>query len=332
MERIKTVAFSALLAPVLLLSLISRAWAQWAEDGVPLCTATGVRYSPLIASDFAGGAIVVWEDRRSGNSDIYVQRVDTWGTVRWEANGDLLCEAVGEQLGPAVVSDGSGGAIVAWTDDRSGFGGVYAQRIDASGTGLWSPNGVALAYCAGLDVAIAADGANGAVVSWTDFGVFPYEVYAQRVDASGTVRWGASGVAVCSAPGNQMCPAIASDGAGGAILTWVDDRSGHNEIYAQRVSSSGVIQWALEGVALCTAAGHQGSPKIVPDGSGGAIVVWDDGRPGAPSIYAQQIDASGTAGWTADGVRLCGLGGYYGYPAIAFAGAGGAIVTWQLCS
>jgi hypothetical protein len=37
------------------------------------------------------------------------------------------------------------------------------------------------------------------------------------------------------AAGDQMLPAIASDGAGGAIATWEDRRSGDFDIYAQRV-------------------------------------------------------------------------------------------------
>jgi hypothetical protein len=56
------------------------------------------------------------------------------------------------------------------------------------------------------------------------------------VDASGTPQWTANGVALCTAANNQYTPTIVSDGAGGAIVTWPDLRSGtYLDIYAQRV-------------------------------------------------------------------------------------------------
>ena len=76
-------------------------------------------------------------------------------------------------------------------------------------------------------------------------------------------------VALCTAANDQGPPMIVSDGAGGAIVTWEDFRSGTNwDIYAQRVSAAGVPQWTANGVALCTAANTQGSPMIVSDGAG----------------------------------------------------------------
>jgi hypothetical protein len=48
---------------------------QWTADGVALSTAAGGQYFPTIVSDGGGGAIVTWQDGRSGNNDIYAQRV-----------------------------------------------------------------------------------------------------------------------------------------------------------------------------------------------------------------------------------------------------------------
>ena len=101
-------------------------------------------------------------------------------------------------------------------------------------------------------------------------------------------------VALSTAAGDQQVPTIASDGAGGAIVTWYDYRSGSADIYAQRVIAAGVPQWTANGVALCTAAGVQQSPTIVSDGAGGAIVTWQDLRGGTTyDIYAQRVNAAG---------------------------------------
>ena len=102
---------------------------------------------------------------------------------------------------------------------------------------------------------------------------------------------------VCTAANNQISPMIVPDGAGGAIVTWHDYRSGSNyDVYAQRVSVAGVPLWTTDGVALSTAAADQLFPAIVPDGAGGAIVAWQDYRNGTPDIYAQRVDRFGELG------------------------------------
>ena len=88
-------------------------------------------------------------------------------------------------------------------------------------------------------------------------------------------NWVQDGVVLCNWTWHQHAPTITSDGAGGAIVTWMDYRSGNNyDIYAQRVNASGSVQWTANGVALCTATGDQLYPTITSDGAGGAIVTW----------------------------------------------------------
>jgi hypothetical protein len=52
-----------------------------------------------MVSDEAGGAIIAWEDFCSGtNNDIYSQRINASGTVRWTANGVPISAARNYQL------------------------------------------------------------------------------------------------------------------------------------------------------------------------------------------------------------------------------------------
>ena len=79
-----------------------------------------------------------------------------------------LCTATGDQTTPQIVSDGAGGAIVTWWDSRKGTDyDIYAQRISAAGTPLWTAGGVPLCTATGnqLVPVIAPDGAGGAVVA-----------------------------------------------------------------------------------------------------------------------------------------------------------------------
>jgi len=215
---------------------------QWTADGVAVCSTTSNIDYPAIASDAAGGAIVTWQDYRSGpNSDIYAQRVNSAGTPLWADNGVALCTAVFDQFFPTIVSDGAQGAIVAWSDYQSdpGFGDIYAQRVNESGVPQWTGDGVALCAAAYRQAApmIVSDGTQGAIVAWYDLRSGPgSDIYVQRVTASGSSQWGANGVALCTAANDQAVYAIVSDGAEGAIVTWSDYRNGtDSDIYAQHV-------------------------------------------------------------------------------------------------
>jgi hypothetical protein len=289
--------------------------AQWQPNGVPVCTEPSGQFGPHLVSDGAGGAIIAWWDGRAGfDYPIYAQRVNAGGAPKWTGNGVALSASAGDD--PAIASDGAGGAIVAWA-------GARAQRVNASGVPQWTVNGVALSTTATGKAAlsIVSDGAGGAIVAWLNFQSGSWDVYAQRVNASGTPQWPDTAVAIC-AVADQPFPypsGIDSDGAGGAIVTW-------DGAYAQRVNASGAPQWTANGIALSTAGGSNVS--IVSDGAGGAIVAWEDYRSGS-DIYAQRVDAAGDRQWANDGVAVCAAVGNQFSPTIGSDGAGGAIVTWE---
>jgi len=324
-----------MLGTTLALCAASPARAGWPNNpvaNVPLCTATNDQVSAAAAPDGAGGAIVAWHDYRSGSADVYVQRVNAAGLAQWTADGVALCTATGSQLTPLVVSDGAGGAVIVWEDQRGGNRDIYAQRVNAAGAVQWTTDGVAVSTATGdqKEFAVVSDGAGGAIVAWSDYrSGTEYDIYAQRVNASGSLQWLGTGVPVCTATSHQFAPALTPGGAGGAIITWWDFRGATADIYAQRVSASGSLQWPSNGFSICTATGTQQYPVIVSDGLAGAIIVWEDYRGASIDIYAQRINASGAAQWTADGVALCTAANHQNDLAVVSDGAGGAFVAWS---
>jgi predicted lipoprotein with Yx(FWY)xxD motif len=313
---------------------VSAGYVQWGSDGVRVCAAEGVRLGAGIVSDSVGGAIVTWADNRSGNDAIYAQRVSALGGFEWTSDGVLVSRPTHRLGDYEIIADGFAGAIVTWADYGNGFGDIYAQWVNASGSVQWTAGGVAV--CTEKEnqsfPQIASDGGGGAIVIWTDRRIWSnYDIYAQRMSASGEALWTFNGVPICASAGNQGMARLVSDGAGGAIVTWVDSRGGNleSDIYAQRVNASGEIQWALDGVPLCTAVELQNYPWIACDGAGGAIVAWEDFRSGLSDIYAQRVNASGEIQWTLDGAPICVAANYQSGPQIVSDGAGGAIVAWQ---
>jgi hypothetical protein len=321
----------AMIFVLLIASLAATALAAWQENGTAICTAANSQYSPVMVADWAGGAIIAWQDYRSGTStDIYIQRVDGSGTVLWPADGVAMCNTSGNQGNLKIIADGLSGAIVAWMDNRSGVNNIYAQRVNSQGTAQWAANGVAAmpSPASQLYPSLVADGAGGAIIAWQDSSNGNWDIGAQRIN--GTVQWGVHAHGVCTEAHTQQSPVIARAG-NGAIIAWTDRRNGYCDIYAQRVDSSGNMQWTVNGVVISNAADDQYAPVITPDGAGGAIIVWMDTRSGNNNIdlYAQRVDNNGTVQWTAGGVAFCDTAGQQIFPKIMSDGAGGAIVAWQ---
>ncbi len=328
-------------AAILALALVSprNAAADWPAEpnvNVPLCTATGNQSNPTVIPDGVGGIIATWEDSRGGYAtDIYAQRISATGALLWTADGVAVCTATNVQDSPSIVSDGAGGAIVAWRDNRGGGTyDIYAQRISATGTPLWTADGVALCTAGDYQGSprIVSDGAHGAIVAWEDDRGGNADIYAQAISATGEVRWAADGVALCIDPFSQASPAIESDRAGGAVVAWVDRRNGSTlaDIYAQRVTSGGTPFWTGNGVKVCDAEGLQVDPVIASNATGDAIVAWYDWRSGTSTdIYAQRISAAGNVSWDSNGVALSIAARNQAVHSIASDGTGGAIVTWQ---
>ena len=327
----KQLSFTALFLIVLLSRTI---YSQWSVDPTannPICTQANTQEYPAITGDGSGGAIITWDDNRDGNFNIYAQKINTSAEIQWATDGVAVCTQASAQNYPSIASDGSGGAIIVWDDSR----GLYAQRIDASGAPLWTDaatGGVAISTLESNAPTITSDGSGGAIITWYYWSGSSNDIYAQRINASGVVQWTANGLPVSTHSSHQYYPTITSDGSGGAIITWYEDRIGNQDIYAQRINSSGATLWttaAAGGLPVCTNTSRQDNPTITIDGSGGAIITWYDARAGNNDIYAQRINSSGTALWTANGLPVCTLTSTQFTPDISSDGSGGAIITWS---
>jgi hypothetical protein len=312
----------------------------WTPNGDTVCTVAGNKWDPQLASDGGSGAIITWWN---SDHDIYAQRVDANGDIQWTASGVAICTAPGYQAYPQIVSDGAGGAIVTWYDDRdpiAGIGGIYAQRIDANGNVLWMGDGNPVSTNVSYylyDPQLVSDGAGGAIITWWGS---DYTIYVQRIDANGDTQWTENGILVCAELCLRRYPQIASDGAGGAMVVWEDYRDAPGcdpeyvwaHIYAQRIDAIGNVRWASNGVEICPSWFAQWQPQIVADGGGGAIISWVDQRYSSPNehdVYSQRLSDAGDLLWTPNGVAICTVDApHFGPAYIVSDGAWGAIFTW----
>ncbi|MEO5619237.1 MAG: FlgD immunoglobulin-like domain containing protein [Candidatus Eisenbacteria bacterium] len=254
----------------------------------------------------------------------------------WSNSANLntpIATGPGYQLAVSMLADGSGGTFVTWCAGTIGTLDIYAQHFDATGAPLWTPAGVLVCNAADNQIggAMVSDGAGGVLMVWNDFrNGANYDLYARRLNSAGIPQGAANGVPVVVAAGDQIIPRIIPDGSNGMILTWNDGRNPSNDIYAQRITSSGSPVWAINGVPVCAAVGNQNPAGIVPDGAGGAIFAWEDDRGGVEKdVYAQRINPAGASQWTLNGALVSGAVSDQFNASIASDAAGGAYVTWM---
>lgn len=183
---------------------------------------------------------------------------------------------------------------------------------------------------------LVGDGEGGVIMAWWDA---VYEgVFAQHVDAEGSLLWGKSGVQVFDE--EAYISRATSDGDGGAVIYWTHNKAA----YAQRISRDGEMLWGDGGIpsegvpeefasippdyswklsydiVAVSISGESvaiyenppfetlGYSRVIDDGSGGVIVAsrvgGDSSISRTYSVYAQRIGAGGNRLWGDGGLEI----------------------------
>jgi len=231
--------------------------------------------------------------------------------AQWPSSPDtnLLVSRVPNETtsSPAVINDGNNGAIITWLDNRKGKPSIFAQRVDANGALLWDSLDVEITADSAhaVDYSIMSDGLGGAFLLWTKVKSPWWDIYAQKIDGNGQKVWGDTGIVICNASFSQRDVVLTSDEQGGFIVSWMDYRSStYADIYAQRVDADGNILWTTNGKKLHSNIQEESRPKIIADGFGGAIIIWQSSAVNSVYLYAQKINKDGLIRWGADGLRV----------------------------
>ncbi len=289
------------------LALPALAYAAWAPNGNPLCTATGEQSAPSAASDGSGGMIVAWQDgRRNVTYDIYATRVLGDGTIApgWPVNGIPVSQS-GIGVSPRVVPDGNGGALVLWLQS----GGIYMQRVTADGqiaSGL-PANGVLLPSEPGnFKFDAVTDGAGGAYYGRVAPGSGPVPnwgmiLWLARVGPNGALAagWGTKGIGINGTDLDatlRIAPAPGGDCVYGTITIY-DGLYNEFSATAGRVHPNGAHE--VRSLPAYLYEGNNPGPKdifVAPDGAGGMFALKLDGG-NTTEPHGHHYDLAGTATW-----------------------------------
>ncbi|MEO0071632.1 MAG: hypothetical protein ABIK39_06070, partial [candidate division WOR-3 bacterium] len=292
-------------------------------QGFAISTASGHQEYPALA--FGGNCyFVLWEDGRSGPSDIYGARV-TPDKVVLDPNGIFITSGVTQQEFPAASFDGTN-YLVVWQDYRNGqTGDIYGARVNSDGVVL-DQTGFAISNATNSQEfpAVAFDGTNYLVVWQDERKGSEFDIYGARVTPDGVVI-DSNGIPISTATNNQLSPAVAFDGAN-FLVVWSDRRNGNiGDIYGTRVTPEGIVV-DQQGFAISTAVNEQVYPAVAFDGTN-YLIVWQDERSGLFDLYGARVtpgrvvlDPAGIAISTAYTEQV--------YPAVAFDGTN-YLVVWQ---
>lgn len=315
----KLIALVVLISILFFRSLVTQAqWTSVTSSSLTL----GSGAHPGIVSDGSGGAIIGWFPPGAK-----AQRINGAGVPQWTAGGVTLGDGFGQQVPMSVIGDGTGGSIIAWIGTGQK---IFTQKINAAGIAQWTAGGVALtSLSTSLDPTIVSDGSGGAIICWFDSRSGASGIYAQRINSAGIPQWTVNGINICTsavtASQNSYGPRMQSDGSGGAYIAWRDSRAGTNQIYAQRISAAGTLQWGTAGLLVCALSST--APDMTGDGSGGSIISWQDNRSGTGDIYAQRINTTSGTIWDANGISICNATATQAQPKI-FRDGSNAIIAW----
>lgn len=266
-------------------------------NGEPIivCGYQSAQEQPKLCPDGSGGVFMSWVDDRGGiqtNKDIYAQHITQDGTLLWNPDGEIVCNAAEEQVNSRIIDNTPGEAIIAWEDKRTDrvTSDIYAQRISGAGNRMrkeWTdfPQGRPVFVLPGTnqaEVRLFPDNQGGAYFTQEDErdGGFPeVDIWAHHLTRAGALIWAENGIPICRVPRNQNGPLVRRLADGGALFAWGDYRTGSLGLWAQKVNYNGDILWDVDGIPIQQwIGGNAKEPHLIPRTNDSFTALWSDGR------------------------------------------------------
>jgi hypothetical protein len=195
---------------------------------------------------------------------------------------------------PHLISDGDGGAFVAW---KNAFQGIIAQRLDSLGNIMWGDSGKVISPFIETDFDISTDGQGGFFLALSRDTSLYCEIRVQRINSDGDTLWGNQGIWITGYPYGGELPKVTHGSQGDAYVVWYDWRppySNWGAVFAQRLNSNGQRMWPNDLFIGEHSYGH----KVISDGQGGIILQANPGTTDYNKHY--HISPAGTILWQRD--------------------------------
>lgn len=267
------------------------------STGITIANGGGHQVLGDVAATPDGGVAVAWGDDRTGGSRVTAQRFDARLERQW-ANLPIIL-ASGTQTAPIIYVTESNTFMV-WRDTRNRHLDLYAQKINDNGVSQWGIGGLPVCRASGdqYNQHMIGDSGDGIFVVWEDARSRQSDIYGQHLSGAGKNLWKNDGIGIADVTLEQKQPQVTTDGSGGIICTWVDERGSGANIAAQRLDGNGKALWSKNGIFITNSNGNTQRPAILAQpgsllGKSGSILAWEDTRNGNEDIFAQPLNGDG---------------------------------------
>ena len=190
-----------------------------------------------------GNSIYAAITYQGSNKIVYQHLISDKGKLLWGNDGKLLTYQKGSQTNPQFAFADSS-VVVSWTNEFEKEKDVFIQRFDIKGNPVWGNNGRRIINIKGNQFGqrIVYDQKNGVVLAWIDKRENNPDanLYIQKVDLNGKFVWDSLGVMISSLQDMQKSYLnLIPDGDGGAIAVFKGSSDKRNDIYGQKIFSTG---------------------------------------------------------------------------------------------
>ncbi|WP_338086792.1 cadherin-like domain-containing protein [Magnetospirillum aberrantis] len=269
-----------------------------------------------------GGFIVIWTDRMvtDGSGSAIVAR--SFGADGTAVGGSVVLNQItnGNQELRAISALADGGVAVCW-ESPDGYGsGVYAMRLDASGSRIsqeYRQNG----QTSGSQQAYAVAGLNDNSFAsvWTSSD----GIHVTRTDWRNNSRE----FRVANTTAWDLHPQIRALGGGGYVVVWErrDEVSGQISVAGQVYSSTGTEVGPMFQVDSVILNNQQAQLTALSDG--GFVVSWVANDGSGTGIFARRFAADGTATGSESRINETALSDQFAPRCVAF-DTGGFALVW----
>ncbi len=230
---------------------------RWDSNSVPICDrdngilseGTKVRQMAMTTDD-ASGAYFAFHDVRYGGQEVFLQHVDSAGTLLLEKDGQLISDISVPNTPNTMMSicpSGTGQVYISSGNTRSVYlfehRGVL-QLFGPDGASLWlEPIPLAQDSIGRGRADIIPDNNGGVIACWLQGPETDVRMYAQRFNSDGSRHWRNDGVFFYSLSIDRTRAAyrsLMSDGSHGAVMAYIDV-VGADDLFLKQINSDGVL-------------------------------------------------------------------------------------------
>lgn len=296
---------------------------QWSSDplqNLAIADTSGEQVLPKIQPTSDGGCYISWFDSRSGNYDVYLQRLNALGEIQWAPKGLLISDHPQQSwlVDYDLAVDPNDNALLVFADIRNGGSSdldIFAYKIAPDGSFLWGPDGISLSDVSSSDFEAAPKvtitGGGLVAAAWPKLGDSD-RAALQLLSADGQKLWGEFGLTI-QGSGDQSIgsPDLVPAGGDSVIAFWKNSTGPFwapvTKLYTQKFAPDGSAAWNPGGLLIYDLGHIPGfvDPQIYSDGHGGAFYTWED-RPSLSdfNVGVGHVSAGGNLIFPLNGITV----------------------------